>query len=71
MLYHTQHNNRNRFSPLATVYDDEDDGKITVINNKTPNKMEAECSTSVVKITNKEAIADAGATELFSYQEYR
>ena len=59
-LYPTQHNTSNRFSLIKTPDDDEDDEKTSIISNQTPNNMETEYYTSIMKITNKEAITNAG-----------
>ena len=55
----------NRFALLATDEDDDDYEKTTIINNQTPKTIDTAYSTSLMKITKNESIADEGATGNF------
>ena len=70
-LYPTQENTCNRFALLATDEDDDDNEKTTILNNQTHKTMETSYSSLIMKINNKDSIADAGATEKCSFQEHR
>ena len=64
-FYPTQHNTNNRFAILSTTNDEDDDDKTTIINNQAHKNTETAYSTLIMKITNRETIADAGATGHF------
>ena len=68
-LYPIQHNTSNIFALLETNNDNKDDDKTTIISNQTLDTMETSHSTSIMKITNKEDIADARAMGIFSLPE--
>ena len=62
-LYPTTHNTTNRFALIATT--DDDDYKTIIINNWTNKKIKTTYFTSILHITKKEAISDAGDTGHF------
>ena len=64
-MYPTTHKTNNIFALLATTDDNDDDDKTTIINYQTNKDTETAYSTSIIRITNLEAIADVGATVHF------